>query len=1163
MPKHKPSVDDSFGSYNFEAPVTPKAGKVKKIKFQNMAEPAYEKVETEEADHHEPVGYPRTVKNDHPGEFMTNYVSTTKYSRFTFLPLAILQQYKRGANLYLLFIAVLCCIPLISPLMPIAAVMPVVFVLSISLIREGMEDYQRYQHDEELNNKTCKVRNTATGAFSDVMWKDVHVGDMIQVFDRDWIPTDIVLLTSSAPDGAAYIDTMDLDGETNLKRRSSPKLTAGTALEDCAPLLTDAVLKCVGPSGNLYSFDGTVTVGDRTAAVSEQNLLLRSSRLRNTKWAVGLVVYTGQESKVMLNSRSSSNKQSALEGKVNGAILAIFIIQLAMAVLSALLAGAWSAMNCPGHSYLSCSSNGAATGSLTFWTYIILLNSLIPASLIVTMEIVKVVHASFINWDHDLVKRYDAKEAKWRKAEAHTSTLNEGLGQIDYIFSDKTGTLTENKMELRYVSIDAEMYDAERGDHFNTVDRADGKIDFVGPSGPTYAERALEEWSSAWLFNRMLAVCQTVLIERENGEVSYNADSPDEVALVLGGKGFGCEFTGREGNDLCLLDVYPSGVAGSGEKVEEVWRILNVVPFSSKRKRMTVIVQRVTPPPDSEDTVHIWMKGADNMIMDRIITEGLSDDDQAMLDKYNKHLLHFSMEGLRTLCFATRPMAAGDYAAWSARWDDATLLPPVERDATFEALAVEVEDGGFRLCGCTAVEDKLQAAVPETIVRLARAKIKLWMLTGDKQETAIEIGRSTNLIVPSMKVHILNSTSEYDVNLKLDSCLAEAIFPAEPGGTAKQALVVDGATLGFVLDGDRDGHLICKPAADKFVMLATQCRSVIVCRSSPLQKALIVLLVRKYVPGCRSLSVGDGANDVPMIRAASIGVGIAGLEGMQAARASDYSVQQFRDLDRLLLHHGRLSYFRIANMCSYFFYKSWAFTLPQWLFGFYCGYSGQTFYEALYVPSYNMFFTSAPVFARAVLDTDVLLSKAGPLLPELYHVSKEDKLFNAKVLAVDLILSFVHALCCFFGPHAFYSRNDGDLWQVSIGCYSMVVYVCTMRLVVHTRAFSGMLVFAYAFSICTYITFLYTYDKVGTLTIRGAAPKVYEENYKFKLLVFFGLGVTATSEMVFRYLTDNLHPTNVDVVRPASAEDIAVEGDRRDKEASAAQKGGDDEPAED
>ena len=708
--KRREKIDEIFGAYDVDVDVDVLDTQVvdePQFKFMSSG---YSKVpssdENADGEGATNVGYPRVVQNKNAGQFMTNYVSTTKYNRFTFLPLAILEQYKKLANVYLLFIAILCCIPAISPLMPIAAVMPVVFVLSISLIREGMEDYNRYKHDEELNNKTSKVLKTDGSGFAEVAWKDMNVGDLVRIDDRDWIPSDVLLLTSSGEGGAAFIDTMDLDGETNLKRRSSPKITAKLNIEEDSDRekLTNVIikililqlnlvinhllfvyaylkilLKCVAPSGDLYSFDGALKMSDgQSCAVSEQNLLLRSSRLRNTKWAIGIVVYTGQESKVMLNSRSSSNKQSHVEGDVNIFIIAIFFIQvgfnsflvlyiiyhnhksmnspyvhvkLIMAILSAMLSGFWAGTQCSRHLYLHCSSDGGKTGSMTFWTYIILLNSLIPASLIVTMEIVKVVHAGFIGWDHKLVHGYDKKEKKWKCAEAHTSTLNEGLGQIDFIFSDKTGTLTENKMELRYVSVDGEAYLAKSGQFLASTMLSDTKMRLDKGFKPSFQEVAQTEESSGWKFLRMLSVCQTVMLERDDdGKVSYNADSPDEVALVVGGKEYGCTFTGREGGDITMLEYTPPiGKAAGPPSSKEQWRVLSVVPFSSKRKRMSVIVQRVLPPPKNKAKVSVWMKGADNIILERV-----DKGDDQLVDIYRKHLLHYSMDGLRTLCFATK-----------------------------------------------------------------------------------------------------------------------------------------------------------------------------------------------------------------------------------------------------------------------------------------------------------------------------------------------------------------------------------------------------------------------------------------------------------------------------------------------------------------------------
>jgi hypothetical protein len=200
-----------------------------------------------------------------------------------------------------------------------------------------------------------------------------------------------------------------------------------------------------------------------------------------------------------------------------------------------------------------------------------------------------------------------------------------------------------------------------------------------------------------------------------------------------------------------------------------------------------------------------------------------------------------------------------------------------------------------------------------------------------------------------------------------------------------------------------------------------------------------------------------------------------------------------------------------------------------------------------------MFFTSMPVFARAVLDTDLDIRKANPLLPELYHVSVEDKLFNKQTLTVDLTLSFIHAYFCFYLPQYSFSLDDSDLWQYSLATYSLTIFVCTLRIMVHTRSFSGLLWFAYLASFAVFFMWEYAYDAAGSLTIRGAAPELNQNNSKYWLLMYLAFGATTASEMMMRWGIDNCKTTNVDIVRSANAESISIEGDRRTQEASAAQ----------
>ena len=258
---------------------------------------------------------------------------------------------------------------------------------------------------------------------------------------------------------------------------------------------------------------------------------------------------------------------------------------------------------------------------------------------------------------------------------------------------------------------------------------------------------------------------------------------------------------------------------------------------------------------------------------------------------------------------------------------------------------------------------------------------------------------------------------------------------------------------------------------------------------------------------------------------------------MQAARAADYAIQQFKDLDRLLLHHGRTSYFRLATMCTFFFYKSWVFTLPQWMFGWFCARSGQTFYEAIYVPSFNMFFSSAPVFFRALIDKDVPDELAYPLAPELYHVGQQNLLFGFSALSHDFSLSIVHAFAVFFLVLFALAKEEQELWTMSLTTYSAVVVVVTIRIAVGTRTWTLANVIAYIGSLGLFIFWLYFYDRISAdPTIRGVAPRLLGEVGKLWPIVLIVAGTGISSEISVKMQQECAEPTNVERVRRATLE---------------------------
>ena len=307
----------------------------------------------------------------------------------------------------------------------------------------------------------------------------------------------------------------------------------------------------------------------------------------------------------------------------------------------------------------------------------------------------------------------------------------------------------------------------------------------------------------------------------------------------------------------------------------------------------------------------------------------------------------------------------------------------------------------FLLLGCTAVEDKLQDKVPQCIADFIVANIKVWMLTGDKLETAENIAYSCQLIQEHFVKHYLREQD--DINEKLIS-IGQKI--TENAGKEKITLIVEGPVVMRITEN--------KDIARRYVdEIFSHCDSVVCCRMSPNGKGDIVSLVKNFKQKI-TLAIGDGANDVNMIKRAHIGVGLYGKEGMRAVQASDYGLVEFKSLWKLLFVHGRWSYIRISEMIQYFFYKNVIFAFPQFVFCFYNAFSGQTIYDDFYITFYNLIFTSWPVIIRAVLDQDIYYKK--------WTRVDRANVFDKKVLMENKLLKQ-------FYPHLYYVGQRDTIFK--------------------------------------------------------------------------------------------------------------------------------------
>ncbi|CAI2358814.1 unnamed protein product [Moneuplotes crassus] len=1284
-------------------------------------------------------------------KYKNNKISTSKYNIVDFLPKAILIQFLRIYNFYFLCTIVLQGVPAVSTMPVYLAALPFIFVIGVSVFREFIEEIKRRKQDRAVNNS--KARVLRGNKFHECKWRDLQVGDIIFVHEDETFPADLLLLACSDHYGTAYIQTMTLDGERALKPRQAytefleKMKKRGVGLDKLM-----MHLKCENPNTKIYQFEGQLTCENPKIPLMKTTLdqfLLRGAVLSNTDWIIGMVVYAGHDTKLLKNLGKNKYKQTHIEKRLNKVVIFLILFQTALCLMISFLAANYNQRNgittnsedeAEGSIYLfkdpsSSNTNVLLDALLGFLKFFLLLSSILPISLLVSLEVIKVLQSMFIFGDPKMFSVSINQSCK-----VMSVSLNEELGCINNIFTDKTGTLTSNEMIFKACCIGKVKYDKKSIEHYqietpsvesNSVNDKNSANDDFNPdfdNSDDNGENVLrcmkkiitlnyndEEVTNEYRFGNIritkqtdflhyfwtaLSLCHEVIsiskdkqklnkehfddlfladdevedaskshskiikkrtfdnkpkktctvtedkpnddfkvgvnnkffkdsqgsdslreemkveeieedkhIENDDFSISernidadeeliYHGMSPDEITLVDAAKRVGYEFRYRSNNEIEIK------IGGQ----RRVFRLLEMFKFTSERKRMTVVVQD----PEDPEFVIVFTKGADN------IMKGLS------ANQYEAHfdfsaIGKFANKGYRTLLIGMKVIKYDEFLIWKDAYDIRNNDIENDHEEELNELIHSIENELF-LLGTTALEDKLQEDVHECIEEFRRADIKVWMITGDKLETAENVGISCRLLhEDARRFHFVSKEMkqakqiakstyrEMKRLIKQNNDAREIPLPAEEsedsedlergesenqlevaeednkvcessgknmntsfhthhysGNTnrmnankltihdenassndlfapdkqlkitekklfVKQIILKSSLGTSFnvnkiatapvadinfeiVIEGDCLALMFHEENRKLFGKIIKKANVVLVCRSSPKQKAEVVEFAKEVNPKMVSLAIGDGGNDVSMIKEADVGIGIFGKEGYQAVSASDYAIGEFQFLRRLMFIHGRFNTRRMTMFITQFLLKNLIFSISQLSFAFFSAYSGQTFFEAGYTSIFNTFATQLMVCACAVADIDInpnLKDKTTKLLlPYLYAETRDHLSFNITNFVTWYFYGLGVGAMNFFVSYYSYLNavevggKSFGLWQFSFTTYIAVVATHLGFIAIYIGAWNWIVVFVFALHIVIfYPGWAFAYNELPGTHITGNQLEFYN-HLNFWLIVF-------------------------------------------------------------
>ncbi|XP_076411722.1 putative phospholipid-transporting ATPase IIB isoform X22 [Peromyscus maniculatus bairdii] len=976
------------------------------------------------------LGCPEKCEEKHP----RNSIKNQKYNVFTFIPGVLYEQFKFFLNLYFLVVSCSQFVPALKIGYLYTYWAPLGFVLAVTIAREAIDEFRRFQRDKEMNSQlysklTVRVSiYTCIGLYKvamvcsmsllnfplkrikslgkvQVKSSDIQVGDLIIVEKNQRIPSDMVFLRTSEKAGSCFIRTDQLDGETDWKLKVAVSCTQRLpALGDLFSI--SAYVYAQKPQLDIHSFEGTFTREDSDPPIHE------SLSIENTLWAstivasgtvIGVVIYTGKETRSVMNTSNPKNKVGLLDLELNQLTKALFLALVVLSVVMVTLQGF------------------AGPWYRNLFRFLLLFSYIIPISLRVNLDMGKAAYGWMIMKDENIPGTV-----------VRTSTIPEELGRLVYLLTDKTGTLTQNEMVFKRL-------------HLGTV---------------SYGTDTMDEIQSH-VFNSYL-----------------------QVALVRWTESVGLTLVSR---DLASMQLKtPSGQVLT-------YCILQMFPFTSESKRMGIIVRD-----ESTAEITFYMKGAD-VAMSTIVQYN---------DWLEEECGNMAREGLRTLVVAKRTLTEEQYQDFESRYSQAKLSI---HDRTLKVAAVvESLEREMELLCLTGVEDQLQADVRPTLEMLRNAGIKIWMLTGDKLETATCIAKSSHLVSRTQDIHIFRPvTNRGEAHLELNAFRRKHDC----------ALVISGDSLES--SHNTVSQVCLRYYEHELVELACQCPAVVCCRCSPTQKAHIVTLLRQHTRK-RTCAIGDGGNDVSMIQAADCGIGIEGKEGKQASLAADFSITQFRHIGRLLMVHGRNSYKRSAALGQFVMHRGLIISTMQAVFSSVFYFASVPLYQGFLMVGYATIYTMFPVFSL-VLDQDVKPEMA-ILYPELYKDLTKGRSLSFKTFLIWVLISIYQGGILMYGALVLFEAEFVHVVAIS---FTALILTELLMVALTIRTWHWLMVVAEFLSLGCYVAslaFLNEYFGIGRVSFGAFLDVAFITTVTFLWKVSAITVVSCLPLYVLKYLKRKLSP---------------------------------------